>query len=187
MSESVSRANKLEKPKQGQNIVVLVEPEIPSNTGNIARTCVLTGTALHLVEPLGFSLEDRYLKRAGLDYWPDLDVKIWPDLQSFEAWLDESCPSEVTSTEGPAPLLAFYATTHAEKTLSSLDLKPEDRAILIFGKETAGLPKDFLARHSERCMRIPMLHHHSRSLNLSNSVAIFLYEVLRQEGYPELS
>lgn len=210
--------------------MVLVEPEIPANTGNISRTCVLTGSALHLVEPLGFSLDDRYLKRAGLDYWQDLEVKIWPDLATFAAWLESVCPASQTSdaasmqsktaaeqavtaalnnsqtagvdqsvtatlkssqTAGANQqqliLRPFYATTHGENSLADVRIAPHETSILIFGKETAGLPKPFLAEHPERCVRIPMIHHHSRSLNLSNSVAIFLYEVLRQQGYPELS
>lgn len=215
MSESISQAQASQGPRPGQNIVVLVEPEIPANTGNISRTCVLTGSALHLVEPLGFSLDDRYLKRAGLDYWQDLEVKIWPDLATFAAWLESVCPASQTSTpavneqsetaaeqsltttlnssqtaganQQQLILRPFYATTHGENSLADVRIAPHETSILIFGKETAGLPKPFLAEHPERCVRIPMIHHHSRSLNLSNSVAIFLYEVLRQQGYPELS
>lgn len=198
MSETVSKAHLSKGPRPGQNIVVLVEPEIPANTGNISRTCVLTGSALHLVEPLGFSLDDRYLKRAGLDYWQDLEVKIWPDLATFSAWLEEVCSSPLQVNAGPLETTAsgsqsglvlrpFYATTHGENSLADVRIAPNETSILIFGKETAGLPKPFLAEHPERCVRIPMIHHHSRSLNLSNSVAIFLYEVLRQQGYPELS
>ncbi len=149
--------------------VVLVEPEIPQNTGNIARTCALTGTRLHLVKPLGFSLEDRYLKRAGLDYWNEVEVKTWESFTEFAAAMPDH---------------NFYlATTHAEHSYHDFAYDPDD--ILVFGRETRGLPPDLLAAHPEKQIRIPM-RDLGRSLNLANSVAIILYEALRQQGYPGL-
>ncbi len=159
--------------QENKNIIALVEPEIPSNTGNIARTCVLTGTELHLIEPLGFSLEDKYLKRAGLDYWPALNIRTWPGLEAYQVFLEEAEES----------YQIYYATTKAEKDLRTLEIsKP---SILVFGKETKGLPEDFVKAHPERGLRIPM-RDYKRSLNLSNSAAILIYEVLRQQGYPTL-
>jgi tRNA (cytidine/uridine-2'-O-)-methyltransferase len=149
--------------------VALVEPEIPQNTGNIARTCAATGTGLHLVKPLGFSIEDRYLKRAGLDYWDKVLVSV---SDSF-AELKEKYPGYTF----------FYATTKAGKAYTEVDF-PKD-CFLVFGKETAGLPEDLLRANRENCIRIPM-RPGIRSLNLSNSVAVILYEVLRQHGFEHL-
>jgi tRNA (cytidine/uridine-2'-O-)-methyltransferase len=149
--------------------VALVEPEIPQNTGNIARTCAATGTGLHLVKPLGFSIEDRYLKRAGLDYWDKVLVSV---SDSF-AELKEKYPGYTF----------FYATTKAGKAYTEVDF-PKD-CFLVFGKETAGLPEDLLRANRENCIRIPM-RPSIRSLNLSNSVAVILYEVLRQHGFEHL-
>ncbi len=146
--------------------IVLVEPEIPQNTGNIARTCALTGTILNLVKPLGFSVDDRYLKRAGLDYWDKVEVRVW---ESFE----EYC----TANQG---LRLFLATTHANRSYEEVDFKPDD--VLVFGRETRGLPVEMLAKYPESQIRIPMLDI-GRSLNLSNSVAIILYEALRQNEF----
>lgn len=147
----------------------LVEPEIPQNTGNIARTCVATDSRLHLIGPLGFSLDDRYLKRAGLDYWFDLDLKIWdnldPLLQTFRG----------------KPI--YYASTKAEQSYA--EVKYEPGSLILFGKETKGLPDSVLMAHPERVIRIPMIGS-ARSLNLSNSVAIIAYEAMRQLGYPGL-
>ncbi|HHU52832.1 MAG TPA: tRNA (cytidine(34)-2'-O)-methyltransferase [Clostridiaceae bacterium] len=149
--------------------VVLVEPVIPPNTGNIARTCVATNSKLHLVEPLGFSLSDRALKRAGLDYWFDLDVKLWPDLDHcLPAFNDQQI---------------FYVTTKGKQLYS--DVQYKDNCVLFFGKEDKGLPEEILFTHPERCIRIPMADD-KRSLNLANSVSIVLYEALRQQGFPEL-
>ncbi len=142
--------------------VVLVEPEIPQNTGNIARTCAATGAVLHLIEPLGFEISDRYLKRAGLDYWQYLDLHIHPDLEHF-----------FRENEG-----AYYFFTTKGKNRYS-DVSYEGEVYLFFGKETRGLPEDLLKEHVERALRLPMLSE-IRSLNLSNSVAIAVYEVLRQ-------
>jgi tRNA (cytidine/uridine-2'-O-)-methyltransferase len=149
--------------------IVLVEPEIPQNTGNIARTCAATGSILHLVKPLGFSVEDRYLKRAGLDYWNLVEIHYH---EGFQEVLDAYPESSF-----------FYATTKAERSYS--DVKFPEGAFLVFGKETAGLPQSLLQEHYSSCIRIPMVGA-SRSLNLSNSVAIVLYEALRQTGFPKM-
>ena len=149
--------------------VVLVEPEIPQNTGNIIRTCANTGAILHLIRPLGFSLEDKYLKRCGLDY---LDISEIRYYDSFEE-LQEKYPDAKY----------FYSTTKANKAHS--DMEFEDGCFLVFGKETKGLPKPLIEANMETCMRIPMLKlEKARSLNLSNSVAIVVYEAMRQIGYP---
>ncbi len=149
--------------------IVLVEPEIPQNTGNIARTCVATASRLHLIEPLGFSISDRQLKRAGLDYWFDLDLTVWPDLDS---WLRAFAGRPV-----------FYATTKAKRTYADVVYPPD--AVLVFGKETKGLPEPLLVAHPEQCIRIPM-QAERRSLNLANAVAVVAYEALRQQGFPGL-
>lgn len=154
--------------------IVLVEPEIPQNTGNIARTCVAAGARLHLVEPLGFSVSDRQVKRAGLDYWHELDLTIWPDLDHAMRWAS-SCAGQGTDL--------YYCTTKAAQTYC--DPVYTGRVILFFGKESKGLPESMLIHHPERCIRIPMLPR-QRSLNLSNAVAVTAYEVLRQQGFPDL-
>lgn len=149
--------------------IVLVEPEIPQNTGNIARTCVLTGTILHLVGRLGFSLEDRYLKRAGLDYWDKLEVHRWNSL----AELLEAYPAN-----------SFYlASTHATTLFNEVSYSIDD--MLIFGSESSGLGSDILSRYPDRLIRIPMKDF-GRSLNLSNSAAVILFEAMRQLKYPGL-
>ncbi len=150
--------------------VVLLEPEIPANTGNIVRTCSVTGCSLHLIEPLGFSIDDKHLKRAGLDYWQYLDIHIHKDLDEF------------MRTVGDTSLL-FLATTKGEKCYSEIDY-PEG-CYLMFGKETKGLPKELLASYPDQCLRIPMCSE-VRSINLSNSVAIFVYEALRQHNFSGL-
>ena len=150
--------------------VVLVHPEIPQNTGNIARSCAATGAGLHLIKPLGFSLSDRYLKRAGLDYWDMMHYELYEDWQDFRT----KCPEAAF----------FFLTTKARKSYCEVAY-PRD-AFLVFGCETRGLPEDMLACHMDRCLRIPMAPG-ARSLNLSNSVAIVLYEALRQNGFPGLS
>ena len=150
--------------------IVLVEPEIPQNTGNISRTCAATGARLHLIEPLGFKIDDRQLKRAGLDYWRLLDITTYPNLDDFFA-----------KNNGPF----FYFSTKAAQIHSEVEYP--DGAYLIFGKETAGLPESLLRAHPERCVRLPMIDDdRARSLNLSNSVAVGAYEVLRQWGYPNM-
>ena len=150
--------------------IVLFEPEIPQNTGNIARTCAVTGTRLHLIKPLGFDISDKAVKRAGLDYWPMVDLRVYPNLEHFFA-------------QHPAPDL-WLATTKAPRDYTQAAF--QDNCFLFFGKETAGLPQWFRQAHRERCVRIPM-REDARSLNLSNSVAILTYEALRQQGFPGLS
>jgi len=150
--------------------IVLVEPEIPANTGNIARTCAATGARLHLIKPLGFDISDKAVKRAGLDYWHLVDVNVYENLEDFftktnakDLWL--------MTTKAPR--------SYAEATFS------ED-CWLLFGKETKGLPEDLLEKHYERCLRIP-IRAEARSLNLSNSVAIVVFEALRQQSFPHLT
>ncbi len=149
--------------------VVLLEPEIPQNAGNIARTCAATGCTLHLVKPLGFELSDKYLKRAGLDYWQYADVRVHGSMQEVFAALDGA--------------EFFYFTTKAERSYASCNY-PAGCA-LVFGKETAGLPEELLVANREHCVRIPM-RGERRSLNLSNSVAVAVYEAFRQHGFEGL-
>ncbi|QNU67861.1 tRNA (uridine(34)/cytosine(34)/5-carboxymethylaminomethyluridine(34)-2'-O)-methyltransferase TrmL [Ruminiclostridium herbifermentans] len=149
--------------------IVLVEPEIPQNTGNIVRTCAATGAILHLVGPLGFSIEDKYLKRAGLDYWDDAQIKYYDNLELF------------MKKHGNNKL--YYSTTKALNKYS--DITYEEDCFILFGKETAGLPEELLKENKESCIRIPMKEG-IRSLNLSNSVAIVVYEVLRQQNFGKL-
>ena len=151
--------------------VVLVEPEIPQNTGNIIRTCAATGTTLHLVRPLGFSLEDKYLKRSGLDYWDLANIKYY---DSFDEVLEKN-------PEGKF----FYATTKVNQTHS--DVEYVENSFIVFGKETKGLPETLIKANLETGIRIPMVNiEKARSLNLSNTVAIVVYEALRQLGYPNM-
>ncbi len=153
--------------------IVLVEPEIPQNTGNVARTCALTGARLHLVGPMGFKIDDRKLKRAGLDYWFLLDITYYDSLDDF--FLKNKCENDNF----------FYFTTKGRHIYS--DVKYPDNAYLFFGKETKGLPEQLLYENPETCVRMPMLNNErARSLNLSNTVAIATYEVLRQWGFPDL-
>ncbi|HHW05962.1 MAG TPA: tRNA (uridine(34)/cytosine(34)/5-carboxymethylaminomethyluridine(34)-2'-O)-methyltransferase TrmL [Clostridia bacterium] len=149
--------------------VVLVEPEIPPNTGNIVRTCAVTGTVLHLVKPLGFSIEDKYLKRAGLDYWHLVEIHVHESLADLQAQYPDG--------------VYYYVSTKGPRRYTEVTYQRDD--FLVFGKETAGLPEDLLKQNWERVIRIPMLNE-ARSLNLSNSVAIVLYEGLRQQGFPNL-
>ena len=158
-----------------KNIIVLVEPDIPYNTGNIGRTCVIADAELHLVKPLGFSLADKYIKRSGMDYWEDVDLKVWDNLEEFSMFMEKEIAS--------GNYQVIYCTTKTSQTLA--ELKVEKPCIIIFGSESRGLPEDFLFKNPERCYRIPMSENY-RSLNLSNSEAIVLYEVLRQQGYPGL-
>lgn len=147
----------------------MVEPEIPQNTGNVARTCAATGARLHLVGPLGFKIDDKKLKRAGLDYWHFLDISYYENLQDFF----EKIPNGNF----------FYFSTKAQHIHSQVSYP--DNCYLFFGKETAGLPEELLYQNPDSCVRIPMIDQ-ARSLNLSNSVAIGVYEVLRQWDYPKL-
>jgi tRNA (cytidine/uridine-2'-O-)-methyltransferase len=148
--------------------VVLVQPEIPPNTGSIARLCAATATPLHLIKPLGFSLDDRYLKRAGLDYWPYVDLAVHDDWEQFA--------SRATS------LPALYFSARAEASYLHAPLVDAAELYLVFGGETQGLPRPLLAAQRERTYRIPQLTQHVRSLNLANAVSIVLYEALRQRG-----
>lgn len=148
--------------------IVMVEPEIPQNTGNVARTCAATGARLHLVEPMGFKIDDKKLKRAGLDYWNLLDISYYKSLDEF-----------FEKNAGPF----FYFSTKAQNIYS--DVSYPDGAYLVFGKETAGLPEALLHANPASCVRIPMIGG-ARSLNLSNSVAVGVFEALRQWGFPTL-
>lgn len=150
--------------------IVLIEPEIPQNTGNIARTCAATGAKLHLVGPMGFTITDKHVKRAGLDYWDNLDITYYDSTEEF-----------FKINEGGE---FFYFSTKAE--IAHSDMNYPNGAYLVFGKETKGLPEELLKENHDRCVRLPM-RGIIRSLNLSNAVAIGTYEVLRQWGYPELS
>jgi tRNA (cytidine/uridine-2'-O-)-methyltransferase len=148
--------------------VVLVEPEIPPNTGNVARLCAATGATLHLIEPFGFTLEDKQLKRAGLDYWEHLRWHRWAGWGEFEKQL-------------PPPARLWLVESNGPRTYAEVVYAPGD--YLVFGRETAGLPKAILERYRDGWLRIPMFHDRVRSLNLSNCVALVLYEALRQQGF----
>jgi tRNA (cytidine/uridine-2'-O-)-methyltransferase len=148
--------------------VVLVEPEIPPNTGNVARLCAATGTTLHLIEPLGFKLDDAQLKRAGLDYWQHLQWHRWPDWPAFQKQLAPAARLWLIESKGPRP--------YAEARFQAGDY-------LVFGRETAGLPPALVAQYPDTWLRIPMFDANVRSLNLSNCVALVLYEALRQQGF----
>ena len=150
--------------------IVLLEPEMPANTGNIGRTCVATDTRLHLIQPLGFKLNDKLIKRAGLDYWDKLDVTVYSDYQDF---LDRNPGAKI-----------YMATTKGHHVYS--DVKYEPNCFLMFGKESAGIPEEILVDNEDRCVRIPMWGD-IRSLNLSNSVSIVLYEALRQNGFDRMT
>ena len=150
--------------------IVLVEPEIPQNCGNIARTCAATRSRLHLIRPLGFDISEKAVKRAGLDYWDMVDIRVYDDLDHF-------------FSEHPAPDL-WLATTKAPRDYTHAQFR--DGCYLFFGKETAGLPAHLRQTYSERCVRIPM-REDARSLNLANSVAVLTYEALRQLDFPDLS
>lgn len=153
--------------------IVMVEPEIPQNTGNIARTCAITGAKLHLVKPLGFDISDKYLKRAGLDYWDKLEIEEHDSLQKF---LEKYKPEEHNM---------FFASTKATHCYSDVDYSKYDEVFILYGKETKGLPEDLLQKYMKNTIRIPM-RKVLRSLNLSNSVAIITYEILRQVNFDGL-
>lgn len=146
--------------------IVLLEPEIPANTGNIGRTCVATGTRLHLIKPLGFSLSEKQLRRAGLDYWNDLDVTVYNNYYDF---IEKNKQAKL-----------YMATTKARKAYTHMRYEPD--CYIMFGKESAGIPEELLLENRENCIRIPMIGD-IRSLNLGNSVAIVLYEALRQNNF----
>ncbi len=146
--------------------IVLLEPEIPANTGNIGRTCAATGTRLHLIEPLGFSLDEKHLRRAGMDYWKSLDVTVY---KSYEDFLERNPGAKI-----------YYATTKARYCYTQAEYEPD--CFIMFGKESAGIPEEILVDNEDTCVRIPMIGD-IRSLNLSNSAAIVLYEALRQNNF----
>ena len=148
--------------------IVLVEPEIPPNTGNVARLCAATRTTLHLIEPFGFKLDDKQLKRAGMDYWEQVDWKRWKSWQEFYAAL-------------PSTARLWFIESGGPKHYAEVVFQPDD--YLVFGRETAGLPKELLEQHCGRWLRIPMFNAQSRSLNLSNCAALVLFEALRQQGF----
>ena len=150
--------------------IVLHEPEMPANTGNIGRTCVAAGARLHLIEPLGFSINDKKVKRAGLDYWDKLDVTVYDDFNDF-------------CERNPGAKI-YMATTKAHKTYTEVSYEPD--CYIMFGKESAGIPEEILVDHEDTCVRIPMIGD-IRSLNLSNSVAIVLYEALRQNNFDHMN
>ena len=151
--------------------IVLLEPEMPANTGNIGRTCVATGTKLHLIKPLGFEITDKMVKRAGLDYWPHLNYEVY---ENFEDFLEKNpdCIGKL-----------YMATTKARHIYTEVAYEPD--SYLMFGKESAGIPEEILVKYEDYCMRIPM-EYNIRSLNLSNSVAIVLYEALRQHQFAQM-
>ena len=146
--------------------IILHQPEIPANTGNIGRTCVATGSSLHMIEPFGFRIDEKSVKRAGMDYWDKLDLHTYVNYEDFKA-------------KNPGASI-FMATTKAHKKYTDVNFGPND--FIMFGKESAGIPEEILVENEENCIRIPMLSD-IRSLNLSNSVAIVLYEALRQNGF----
>ncbi len=146
--------------------IVLLEPEIPANTGNIGRTCVATGTRLHLIKPLGFRLDEKEIRRAGLDYWKDLDITVY---ENYEEFLNKNPGAKV-----------YMATTKSQQAYTHVAYEPD--CFLMFGKESAGIPEELLLSNRENTMRIPMIGE-IRSLNLANSVAIVLYEALRQNNF----
>jgi tRNA (cytidine/uridine-2'-O-)-methyltransferase len=148
--------------------IVLVEPEIPPNTGNVARLCAATRSSLHLIEPFGFSLDDKQLKRAGMDYWEQVQWHRWPDWAAFKSSL-------------PADAKLWFVESDGPQLYSNVTFGQED--YLVFGRETAGLPKKILDENRDRWLAIPMLNPESRSLNLSNCVALVLFEALRQQGF----
>ncbi|MEW6303004.1 MAG: tRNA (cytidine(34)-2'-O)-methyltransferase [Verrucomicrobiota bacterium] len=148
--------------------IVLVEPEIPPNTGNVARLCAATRTKLHLIEPLGFKLDDKQLQRAGMDYWKHVDWKVWPNWAAFQASLS-------------ADARLWFIESAGRQRYTDVEFRTDD--YLVFGRETAGLPQQLLAGHESRWLRIPMFNPAARSLNLSNCVAMVLFEALRQQGF----
>jgi len=146
--------------------IVLYEPEIPANTGNIGRTCVATGTSLHLIKPLGFDISDKAVRRAGMDYWKELDLRVY---ENFEEFVEKNPGARI-----------YMATTKARKAYTEVEYKGND--FIMFGKESAGIPEEILVKYEDTSVRIPMIGE-IRSLNLSNSVSIILYEALRQQDF----
>jgi len=148
--------------------IVLVEPEIPPNTGNVARLCAATRTKLHLIEPFGFKLDDKQLRRAGMDYWQHVEWRRWRDWRDFQSQLPEGAR-------------LWFIESGGAKHYAEVEYQADD--YLVFGRETAGLPKELLQQHGAHWLRIPMFHAQSRSLNLSNCAALVLFEALRQQGF----
>ena len=157
------------------NHIVLFEPLIPANTGNISRTCAATNTPLHLIEPLGFSTDDKHLKRAGLDYWNAVDITYHESLPAFMETIQETPKNKL-----------HLITKFANKTYSDENYDDGFNHYFLFGKETTGLPEDFMREHDDLCLRIPMNDQHVRALNLSNTAAILIYEALKQQSFPNL-
>lgn len=156
------------------NHIVLYQPEIPANTGNISRTCAATDTHLHLIRPLGFQTDDKHLKRAGLDYWDNVMIHYHDSLEEFMASI------------GDSPLYLISKFANHDYTDIDYNAHIDEDMYLMFGRETTGLPEDFMREHAEQCLRIPQDDSKVRCLNLSNSAAIIIYEVLRQQGFPNL-
>ena len=154
------------------NHIVLFEPQIPANTGNIARTCAATNTPLHLIEPLGFSTDDKQLKRAGLDYWHDVEIYYYQNIEEFLKKVQQSSVHLITKL--------------AEKTYDAINYADEEDHYFIFGKETTGLPEGLMQKYEHQCLRVPMNDDHVRSLNLSNVAALVVYEALRQQEFQGL-
>lgn len=150
--------------------IVLFQPEIPQNTGNIARTCVLTNSKLHLIKPLGFSLDEKHLKRAGLDYWPYLKLEIYESYDELREKYKDS--------------IFYFSTTKGKKIFTEVKFKEED--FIVFGRESCGLPDEIRNSDPDRCIRVPMLNTSTRSLNLANTVSIVTYEALRQMDFPNM-
>ena len=155
---------------KNMNHIALFEPLIPANTGNISRTCAATNAPLHLIEPLGFSTDDKHLKRAGLDYWDSVDITYHPNLEAF------------LKEVGDRPL--HLISKFANKVYTEENFADDRDHFFLFGKETTGLPEDFMRENEEKCLRIPMNDTHVRALNLSNTAAMIVYEALRQQGFP---
>jgi len=150
--------------------IVLFQPEIPQNTGNIGRTCVLTNCTLHLIKPLGFSLDEKQLKRAGLDYWPNLSLEIHESYKDLRNKYKEST--------------FYFSTTHAKHVYTEVKFKEGD--FIVFGRESSGLPDEIKEKNADTCIRVPMINTTTRSLNLSNTVAVVAYEALRQIDFPNM-
>ena len=163
--------------------IVMVEPQIPQNTGNVARTCAVTGSRLHLVGPMGFSIDDSKLKRAGLDYWGLLDITYYEDIADFFSKAPCGAPGAGQSAPDTSGCNYYYFTTKARRVYT--EPRYADNVFIFFGSETKGLNETLLKRNYDQCVRLPMLSG-ARSLNLSNAVAVGVFEVLRQWGFPEL-
>ncbi|MEQ9764107.1 tRNA (uridine(34)/cytosine(34)/5-carboxymethylaminomethyluridine(34)-2'-O)-methyltransferase TrmL [Streptococcus jiangjianxini] len=160
--------NNYEKQSTGRNHIVLFQPQIPQNTGNIARTCAATNSPLHIIKPMGFPIDDKKMKRAGLDYWDKLDIYYYDSLEEF-----------MESVDGPVFLISKFA----DKTYSDVDYNQQLDQYFMFGREDTGLPEMFMRKNAEKALRIPMNDEHVRSLNVSNAVCMVVYEALRQQQF----